>query len=366
MINVYEQITTEEDAVSAYNAVKSGILSSFGPYVGELENSFSAFIGRKYSHTCSNGTAALLLAIKGLGLQNCKIAVPSCSFAATAFAALAGQNRVEYIDVDPYTLNLDLDYLERRCEYSQEYDPIKCVIAVHTYGNPYDYDRLKAMAIKYDFKIIEDACEALYGFYKDKKVGQLGDVSVFSFYGNKLLACGEGGIILTDDEEVSHKIKLNRGQGQDPNRRFWHIIPGFNYRLTNVQAAIVLSQFKRIDQTQEIKLKIAERYIARLSGKYRFQTILDGAKHAWWMVTIMADDLGFYDQARVALQKAEIETRPIFPSLASMPYNKYPYLISNCERVSASGISLPSGPGTSMESIDKVCDILEQLETHVK
>lgn len=366
MINVYEQIITESDAKAAYDAVQTGILSSFGQYVPELENRFATYIGRKHSLTCSNGTAALLLALHGLDIRGSKVAVPSCSFAATAFAAIAANNRIEYIDVDPSSLNLDLDQLERKCEYSQEYDPIKCVIAVHTYGNPYDHDRLKALATKYNFKIIEDACEALCATYNDKKIGQLGDVSVFSFYGNKLIACGEGGMVLTDDDEIANRIKLFRGQGQDPNRRFWHIIPGFNYRMTNVQAAIVLSQLNRIDYTQHLKQRIADLYVQRLSGRYQFQRVLTGSTHAWWMVTVLTENLNFYREACVAFKQAEIETRPIFPSLASMPFNKNPYIINNCELVSARGISLPSGPATSLDNINKICDILLTLKTDAK
>lgn len=359
MIHVYEQYFTEEDAKAAYDAVKSGVLSSFGPKVLELEEKFTQFIGRSHGLTCSNGTAALLLALIGADIKDCRVAVPDCTYAAVGFAPVHRNCRLEFIDVTLTDWNIDADQLDEKCTYWADKDPIKAVIAVHNFGSPYDYERLVEVARKHNLIIIEDACEALCGKFKNQYTGTLGDISVFSFYGNKLLASGEGGFILTDNSEYYNKMLLHRGQGQDPNRRFWHIIPGFNYRMTNVQAAIVLSQFNRIDQIQMKKLKIWEHYIEHLPSHVTIQGTNDGATHAWWMISIIGDHDKYYIETSTRLAAHGIETRPIFPALHSMPaFGSLDITRPVTTLLNNRGITLPSGPGTSLESIERICSLL--------
>ncbi|MEM3097471.1 MAG: DegT/DnrJ/EryC1/StrS family aminotransferase [Nitrososphaerales archaeon] len=360
MLRVYEPFFTEEDAKAVYDAVRSGMVSSLGPAVEQLESAFAKYCGRKHAITASNGSVALVLAITGLKLKNERIAVPASTFAAVASSVLNTCNRLEVIDVETSGWNMDLDLLEDRCnEARRNGDPIRCVIAVHNYGNPIDFNRLRRQANTYGFYIIEDACEAMGAEFCGKKTGSFGDVSIFSLYANKTITSGEGGIILTDDDEIAYTIRLYRGQGQDPNRKFWHLVPGFNYRMTNIQAALALSQFKRIDEIMKCKERVANEYKAHLPAHARIQQELPNAKHCWWMFSIVSNELDYEFMANVLAERG-IETRPIFPSLTQMPaFAHLGYRCPNAEWLHAHGITLPSGPNTSDKDIRYICDVIQ-------
>jgi dTDP-4-amino-4,6-dideoxygalactose transaminase len=184
MIPVYEPIFTEDDAQAAANAVRSGILSAFGPEVRKLEDSFAGYIGSQYALSCSSGTAGLYLALSQFIKPDDIVAVPTCSYAATAFSVMHHNARIEFIDCDLDTWNLDLNALEEACKKKR----IKAVIAVHNYGNPIDMHRLMRLSDKYGFVVVEDACEALTSTHGGKAIGSIGHIGVFSFYGNKLLS----------------------------------------------------------------------------------------------------------------------------------------------------------------------------------
>ena len=359
MINVYDQLFTEDDAKAAYDVVKSGILSSFGPKTIELEDRFKKWTGRKFSLACSNGTAALSMALCGLNVTNDRVAVPACSFAATAYAALEQHNRVEFIDVDRSTWNMNMEKLEEACTKWLYTDPIKCVIAVHNLGNPYDYDRLSSLSHKYGFHIIEDACEALCAKYKNKLAGSLGDISVFSFYGNKLIASGEGGMILTNMEEAYNRMKLYRGQGQDFKRKFWHVARGFNFRMTNLQSAVALSQFYRIEDIQNKKLEIHKAYELNIPNHVEMQLVHPECEHSWWMVGVLSkDNANYYGETSQRLLDNRIETRPVFPPMPDMPIFRCEADIPASRMLYRHGILLPSGITLTEGDIKRVCSLL--------
>lgn len=674
MLPVYEPLFTEEDAIAAYNVVKSGVLSAFGPEVTKLEQQFAKYIGTKYALSCSSGTTGLYLALKPIIKSGDYVAVPNGSYAATAFAAIHHNAKVLYIDSDIDTWNLDLNALERAC---QSY-PVKVVIAVHTYGNPIDMGKLLDLSNKYGFYVIEDACEALSAIYDEKMVGSIGHIGVFSFYGNKTLSVtgstplyirhngiikiinatelnnissnnlecasfspidgtiewapvshiishnytgniirittdynkhidvttnhnlfvlrngsivdlptsdlrrgdyvvcprklpgndtdqtidildyldnkcipefifnssfdhklqfireywrdgcirntspnkskskthvefktvskqlatklqylllsigcvsaieydkskpvdyilgrkvkkrraykvrisdnkfialiadtylqpnrrgqlcdmvpvdqfnikscrkyinqfklnnvsflgkdlcflrikkirkiksgtnrvydlsvpsrfenfvggygglclhnssGEGGIITTNNNLFYEQMKLERGQGQDPNRRFHHLVPGWNFRLTNLQAAIINSQFMRLPSIIKRKQEIAKRYLNQLDGLMWQSTPLKG-EHCWWMVTVRHYKDGWYEKASKHLADNEIETRPLFPPISLMPASGCQFIKSDCPnaiRLHDTCITLPSGLAISNDQIDHVCSIINKL-----
>jgi len=358
MLPVYSQVFTEEDAKSAYEAVRSGFLSS-GNYVKDLEDNFASYVKRKRASTCSNGTAALYLALRALNIENSVVAIPACGYVAAAFAASMTHNKIVFIDCENDTWNMDMEKLE---EAFSGYD-ISCVITIHNYGSPVDITSLLNLKSKYNFKLIEDACEALGAMYHGNPIGSFGEVSLFSFYGNKTISCGEGGIIVCDDDEIDHKIKLLKGQGQDPNRRFYHIIKAFNFRLTNLQSAVALSQFSRIDETLENQRRVVNLYRKHLPNFVELQGTLPNCDHSWWMVSIKKPgDLEFYNKMSIAMSAAGIETRPIFPPIPSMDAfieykNSSDY--NNAIVLNKSAISLPSGPGLLETDIIRVCEVLK-------
>lgn len=363
MIKVYEQIFTEEDAQIALEVMRSGQLSS-GQYSIELEKTFAEYTDRKYALSCCNGTAALYLALDALQIVNSHVAIPSCGYIAAAFAAAHLGNYITFIDAELDTWNLDPQKLYKACKKAiEEKNPIKAVIVIHNYGSPADIEAIIQLQKEFGFKIIEDACEALMAKFDNKLIGGFGDISLFSFYGNKICSSGEGGMLLTNDETYYNNMKLMRGQGQHPTRRFWHIVKGFNFRLTNLQSAIVLSQFRRKELTQAKKLLIKELYKHHLPKHLKMQGTLEKADHSWWMVSVMGDKPDFYKRCSLFLEENGVETRPIFPPVQSMPaFKEYgDQAFDNATILNNTCITLPSGPGSSEEDILKVCSLLKEF-----
>lgn len=357
MISVYDAVFTEADAQAAANAVRSGILSSFGSEVKKLESDFAKFIGTKHALSCTSGTTALYLALAPLIRPGDTVAVPTCSYAATAFAAIHHGAKVEFVDADPNTWNMDLDALERLCQTKR----IHAVIAVYNYGNPLDMIRLMEIANKYGVFVVEDACEALGATFDGKKVGSFGEVGVFSFYGNKTISCGEGGMVVVNSDVYADRMKLERGQGQDPNRRFWHLTPGWNFRLTNLQAAVVNSQFSRFEQIQKRKLEIYARYRDHLNADLLWQEAPTKGSHCWWMVSVRHWRAGWYQDASQYLAANGIETRPIFPPIHKMPAAFQDIQAPVAEHIWDTGITLPSGPSLTDDQIDHICDVVNEI-----
>lgn len=357
-INVYDPVFLEEDALAAYDAVKSGILSSFGPEVKALESNFASYLGSKYALSCSSGTAGLYLALAPFIKPGDIVAVPTLSYAATAFSIIHHNAQVEFIDADKDTWNLDLNHLEKLCREK----PIKAVIAVHNYGNPLDMTKLMELSQKYGFIVVEDACEAITSMYDNKMIGSIGHIGVFSFYGNKFLAtAGEGGLVVTNNEQYYERMKLEHGQGQDPNRRFWHLIPGHNFRLTNLQAAVINSQFKRRDTTIARKRQIYERYRDHLDDDLIWQEVPINGQHCYWMISVRHWEEGWYKKAEQYLSINNIETRPIFPPIHTMPACKQDVCLPNSERICDTGITIPSGLAITNEQIDRVCSVINEI-----
>lgn len=356
MIPVYDVHFTEEDAIAASNVVKSGILSSFGPEVQKLEKQFANYIGTKHALSCTSGTTALFLALAPFNTKKLTVAVPTCSYAATAFSVTHHQGDVVFIDSDLHTWNMDLDALELECKKRK----IDVVLMVYNYGNPVNMDRLIIMSYKYDFVIVEDACEAFTSTFRGRRLGSFGSVGVFSFYGNKLISSGEGGMVVTNDDKIYEHMKLLRGQGQDPNRRFWHLVDGWNFRMTNLQAAIINSQFNRLNEIIRKKRTIYEYYRDHLDADLIWQTIPHGGESCWWMMSVRHWEPKWYDKASKFLEANGIETRPIFPPIHKMPamqkYGQYDLMtFTNAESLWETGISLPSGPTLTTAQLEYIC-----------
>jgi perosamine synthetase len=350
-IPVYNQIVTEDDAVAAYNAVKSGMLSHAGEYVQKLEESFSNRFNR-IAISCSSGTAALHLALLALNLNNASIAVPAGVFASVGFAVEYVNGDIEFVDLDKSSWNMDLNLLEKLCRRKK----IDAVIAVHNYSNLYDYDKLLELSHKYKFYIIEDACEAIGSTYKDKQAGQLGDISVFSLFGNKTITSGEGGIILTDDKVVADRIRSLKCQSIDSLSRFMHTEIGYNYRMTNIQAAIALSQFSRLDRNVERSREIDYMYRNNLYYLH-FYEVINGCKPSCWMTAAHMDCINVS-----ALISRLIPIRPMFGSMPDMEPWKYKNVkcpIST--ELRSIGFVLPSGPGLNDDTIYKICEKINEV-----
>jgi len=339
-------------------AVESSWISSTGQFIDKAERLFKDFIGAKHCILTTSGTTALHLCFRAMDPLNghrCGlIIIPNITFIASAFAAAYDNRKIELIDIDPKTWNLDLDALETLLQSGIKVD---IVMMVHLYGNPCDMERVLKLQKLYGFRLIEDACESLGATINGRKTGLWSDVSCFSFYGNKTFTCGEGGAVITNDDLIAQKARLLRGQAQDLTKRYWHVDLGYNYRITNMQAAILCGQLERAEDILTEKQRVSDRYHANLNDVLQFQEVLPGHKHSDWLVTAVVDD---YDKLIIHLKNQNIDSRKVFYPVNEMPpfKNDKKYPISSW--LSNKGISFPSYPTLTNSEIDFICEKIKE------
>jgi len=336
-------------------------ISSAGKYVENFEQAFAAFCGVKYAMSCNNGTVALHLALLALGVgPDDEVMVPTLTFVATANAVTYCGAHPIFIDSEPETWNLNPDLLEEKIT-----PRTKGIIVVHLYGHPVNMEPVLDIAQRHGLFVIEDAAEAHGAEYKGQRVGSLGDIATFSFYGNKIITTGEGGMVVTDDDKLANKVRQLKGQGMDPKRRYWFPIIGYNYRMTNIQAAIGLAQLEKADWHIYRRREVASWYYKRLKEVQGLTLPVEKewAKNVYWMFSVVLDDgilLG-RDEVMAALREQGIETRPFFYPMHTLP----PYrnlaekdYFSVAEGLAARGINLPTWAGLQERDVDFVCEAL--------
>lgn len=363
MIPVYKPWLTSLEKKYINDAVDTSWISSTGKYVDKAEELFAAFVGTKYAIVASSGTTALHLCYRALpNDDDGLVLIPNTTFIATAFTASYDNRKIRFVDVDPVTWNIDVDEVERICKQEQ----VSIVVPVHLYGNPADMARLLNLQAQYEFKIIEDACESLGAKIGNKVTGSMSDVACFSFYGNKTFTCGEGGAITTNDEAIATKAKLLRGQAQDPNKRYWHVDIGYNYRLTNTHAAILCGQLERAQEILTEKHRVSERYLEHLSNveEIQFQRVLPGHIHSHWLVTFTLPPGKDNQDFSSYMMNHGVDTRKIFYPVTDMPpYVTHKTKYSVASYLSRQGVSLPSYPQLTNSEIDKICDLIKSYFT---
>ena len=238
------------------DAFDSGWISSKGPFIKEFEDKFAKFVGTRYAVSCSNGTTALHLAVKALGIKkDDEVIIPNLTFASPANAVMYEQGKPVLVDIDIKYWCLDPTKIEEKIT-----EKTRAIIVVHLYGHPADMEPILKLSKKYNLKIIEDCAEAHGAKYKGKVVGSIGDIGCFSFYGNKIMTTGEGGMVTTNDSSIAERIKLLRDHGMSPLNRYWHDEVGYNYRMTNIQAAIGIAQLESINDKIGKHIWIAKKY----------------------------------------------------------------------------------------------------------
>jgi len=287
MIPIAEPLLSKEELNNVIEAVKSGWISSKGKFIPEFEEKFAHYCGVKYGIATSNGTVALHLALTALGIgPGDEVIIPTLTFVATANAVTYTGAKPIFIDSQPEYWCIDPEKIEEAITAKT-----KAIIPVHLYGHPCDMDAILAIAKRHNLYVIEDAAEAHGAEYKGRKVGSFGDISCFSFYGNKIITTGEGGMCLTNDEKLAEKMRILRDHGMNPNKRYWHDVIGFNYRMTNMQAAIGVAQLKKLDGFIERKRNIAKWYTEELKdlAEQKILTLspeMSWAKCVYWMYSI--------------------------------------------------------------------------------
>jgi len=345
---------------SILDAFLSSWISSKGPYVDKFEQEFRAFIGTDHGIAVSNGTVALHLGLLALGIgPGDEVIVPDLTFAATINAVLFCGATPVIVDVDRQTWGISLAGVQ------QAVTPrTKAIIPVHLYGRPVEIGPIAAFAAKRGIGIIEDCAEAHGARYEGRPVGQFGDVACFSFYANKIVTTGEGGMCLTNSPELAQSIRLLRDHGMTPSRSYWHERVGYNYRITNLQAAIGYSQLWRIEEVLDRNREIANAYQTALQEipGVKFPPPMDAVyEPVVWLASVQVP-AAKRDQLLMAASEARIEMRPFFHSLSTLPpYEKYARVCPNSLELSATGINLPTSRAVDDQVIDRIARVFRNV-----
>lgn len=332
----------------------TGWISSRGAFVSRFEEEFASYLGCKYAASVCNGTVALHLALVALGIG------PEDEVIVPTFTYIASVNAVTYTGARPVlaeslgdTWQLDPADVRRRIT-----PRTRAIMPVHLYGHPCDMDALQELAREHGLFLVEDCAEAFGSLWNGRHVGTFGHIGCFSFFGNKTITTGEGGMVVTDDETLHERLVHFKGQGLAKYREYWHDVVGYNYRMTNVAAAIGLAQLERAEETIARKIQIAEWYREELRGVHglAFHESQPGVRHTHWMVTVMVEDPRDRDPLREHLRAAGVETRPAFHPVHRMPpyadrFQRFPV----AESLGWRGINLPSYPALERSDVGVIC-----------
>ena len=347
--------------------IRSGWISSEGPCVQQFEEAFSSKIGRRFGIAVSSGTAALEIAVRALEIgPGDEVILPTFTIISCAGAVVRTGGTPVVVDADPQTWNMDVAQIEAKITPNT-----KVIMPVHIYGLPVDMDPLLDLAERYHLKIIEDGAEAHGLKYKGRNCGTFGDLSIFSFYPNKLITTGEGGMILTDDENLAQRCKSLRNLCFQPKRRFVHEELGFNYRMTNLQAALGLAQLQQWDRFLELKQNMGRTYTRLLKDIPGIQLPLEKtpyAQNGYWVYGLVLDESTGIDACEMMarLKEVNIGTRPFFWPMHQQPVFQKMSLFQNescpvSERLARQGFYIPSGLGLTEDQMDYVARNLKRI-----
>lgn len=355
----------EKEIAYVTDAVKSGWVSSMGSYIESFETSFARYCGVEYAIATSNGTTALHLAIEALGIgTGHEVIIPDLTFVATANAvAYAGATPV-LVDIDPDTL-----CISPRAIRNAITSKTRAIIPVHLYGHPADMGAINAIAEEFGLLVIEDAAEAHGAEYRGRRVGGLSDCGVFSFYGNKIITTGEGGMITTNDVAVYQRARLLRDHAMSPTRRYWHEERGFNYRMTNLQAALGVAQLERIDEILQHRTELMGWYRESIATAedVRLNYVAEWANSVYWMVCLEVDWLAgdLRDKLMEELKRSGVDSRPYFCTLSSMPmYSMPPCAVASHK--AGIGLNLPTYFDLTRDDVNGIGAVVNDLLLRLK
>jgi perosamine synthetase len=364
LIPVNEPLLTEADFDSVMHALRSGWISGAGPHIQSFETRWAAYCGRKHGIALANGSVALQVAVALLDLQpGDEVIMPTFTIISCALpVVLAGAIPV-LVDSDPGTWTMDVNQVEARITTRT-----RAIMPVHIYGHPVDMDPLLDLAQRHGLSVVEDAAEAHGAEYRGRRAGSFGQSSCFSFYANKLLTTGEGGMLLVDDDRLAERARSLRNLGFQPGRRFLHHELGFNFRLTNLQAALGVTQIDRMDEIVDRKQRMGQAYTQRLSEMpgLELQAQQLWARSVYWMFgLVLHEDTGL-DAEELArrLRAAGVETRPFFLGMHEQPVLRERGLFAGeaypvAERIARQGLYLPSGLGLEEAQIEQVAQAVK-------
>jgi len=365
MIPVCEPLLSVREEELVLDCLRSGWISSAGKYIDSFEEGWAAYCGMKHGISVSSGTVALQVAVESLGLQpGDEVIMPTFTIVSCALAVVRSGLVPVLVDSDPVNWQMDVSQLRSKITAKTS-----AIMVVHIYGHPVDMQPVMDVVEEFGLKIIEDAAEVHGALYKDRTCGSFGDVSVFSFYANKLIATGEGGMVLTNNDNIAERACSLRNLCFQKERRFYHDEAGYNFRMTNIQAALGVAQLERIEQIVERKREIAHTYSTQLKNVTAIQLPVEEpwAKSVYWVYGIVLKDSVGIDGLQFArkLREEGVDSRPFFLGMHEQPVfhkrglfcdESYPV----AERLSRQGLYLPTGLTISEDEITRVCEVVRK------
>lgn len=358
MIPVYRPSLGAREREYLLQAMDSTWISSKGEFLDRFEREFASYLGSAHGIATCNGTVSLHLQLEALGIgDGDEVIVPTFTYVASVNAITYTGATPVFVDSDPDYWNLDPTKIEALIN-----ERTKAIMVVHLYGHPADMDPIMEIAGRHGLHVVEDAAEAHGAEYKGRKVGTFGIAGSFSFFGNKIITTGEGGMVVTDDAEFAERCRHLRGQGVSPVRTYWHDVVGYNYRMTNLAAAIGVAQLERIEETLEAKRRIADRYAQRLASipGVTQQAEMPWATSVHWMVSILVGPR-LRDPLMAFLAERGVDSRPLFYPAHTLPMYARDASFPVAEHLGASGINLPSYPDLTDADIDLVCGLVAEF-----
>lgn len=357
-IPVYRPSLCGKEKIYVQQCLDENWISSKGEFVERFESSFAKYVECNYALSVCNGTVALHVALLALGIgEGDEVLVPSLTYIATANAVRYTGATPVFVDCNRHTWQMDISDTRKAIT-----PRTRAMIPVHLYGQPCDMEALMSISKEFDLLVIEDCAEAIGSKINGKHVGTFGDVATFSFYGNKTITTGEGGMVVTSNANLAERIYHLKSQGLARSREYWHDIIGFNYRMTNICAAIGCAQLEQIDDILGRKLKIARAYQSLLGSEIEFQGEMEETTHSFWMVCILVPNIRQRDPIRDSLASSGIETRPVFYPIHSMPMYAASYRrMPNSDEISRRGINIPSYPDLSNDQIEFIASKIKEF-----
>ena len=352
MIPVYQPFLAGREKEYVNQCLDSTWISSKGEFIGRFEGEFAKYIGSPHATSVCNGTVAIHLALEAVGIgPGDEVIVPTLTYVASVNTILQSGAKPVYVDSLEHSWQIDPEDVRRKIT-----PKTKAVMAVHLYGLPCDMDSLVRICEEHKLLLVEDCAEGFGTYFHGKHVGTFGDIATFSFFGNKTITTGEGGMVVARSKAVIERAYHLKNQGVSPLREYWHDVVAYNYRMTNICAAIGLAQLESAAPIIAKKREVAGWYREALQGlPLKFHEELPGTVHSYWMCSIAVDDASDRQPLREHLQAAGVETRPLFYTCHTLPHCAAEGRFPIASSLSARGINLPSYPALTREQVEQVC-----------
>ena len=354
-IPIYKPFIGKEEKSLVNECLNTSWISSSGPYVDKFEKKIRDYVGCSHAISTSNGTTALHLAMLALKIgKDDEIITSNYTYVASTNSILIAGAKPVFVDINPDTYNIDIKKIENKIT-----PKTKAILVTNVYGSVADFISLRKLADKYNLKIIEDAAESLGSKLDNKMSGNLADISTFSFYGNKTITTGEGGMVTTNNKGYAETIKRLKNQGNSKTKTYFHDILGYNYRMTNIQASIGIAQMNKIELILEKKKRVYLTYYNHLNKIVSFPKFLKNSVSSHWMCPILFNNEKDQKKVVKSLTRNGIETRPFFTPIDLLPFYEVDFDCKAAKNIYKRGLLLPSFPSLKQKELKKIIKIIK-------